>query len=148
MREVSRLRSCLGLAAAILIVLVADGRAQGAPPALTDWSIGAFSRPVDEPLIRPRPESVFANPIDGKVVHWEALHTFNPAAVVRNGKVFVLYRAEDDSGSMQIGMHTSRLGLAESDDGIHFMRRPEPVFYPAEDGQKSREWPGGVEDPR
>ena len=24
----------------------------------------------------------------------------------------------------------------------------EPVFYPAEDDQKAREWPGGVEDPR
>jgi predicted GH43/DUF377 family glycosyl hydrolase len=81
-------------------------------------------------------------------MHWEALHTFNPATVVRKGKVMVLYRAEDDSGSMQIGMHTSRLGLAESSDGIHFTRLPEPVFYPAEDSQKAREWPGGVEDPR
>jgi predicted GH43/DUF377 family glycosyl hydrolase len=45
-------------------------------------------------------------------------------------------------------MHTSRLGLAESDDGIHFTRMPEPVFYPADDSQKAREWPGGVEDPR
>jgi predicted GH43/DUF377 family glycosyl hydrolase len=67
---------------------------------------------------------------------------------VRNGKVYVLYRAEDDSGSMQIGMHTSRLGLAESTDGIHFTRSATPVFYPAEDAQKDREWPGGVEDPR
>jgi predicted GH43/DUF377 family glycosyl hydrolase/lysophospholipase L1-like esterase len=45
-------------------------------------------------------------------------------------------------------MHTSRLGLAESDDGIHFTRHPDPVFYPARDNQKAREWPGGVEDPR
>src|SRR6202035_4447548 len=60
----------------------------------------------------------------------------------------VLYRAEDDSGTMQIGMHTSRLGLAESADGIHFTRRGDPVFYPADDDQKAREWPGGVEDPR
>ncbi len=45
-------------------------------------------------------------------------------------------------------MHTSRLGLAESADGIHFTRRAEPVFFPAEDDQKAREWPGGVEDPR
>jgi predicted GH43/DUF377 family glycosyl hydrolase len=81
-------------------------------------------------------------------VHWEALHTFNPAAVVRNGKVVVLYRAEDDSGAMEIGGHTSRLGMAESEDGLHFKRMPEPVFYPAEDSQKAREWPGGVEDPR
>src|SRR6202035_148561 len=76
------------------------------------------------------------------------LHTFNPAAIVRNGKIDVLYRAEDDSGAMEIGGHTSRLGLAESADGIHFTRRGDPVFYPAEDDQKAREWPGGVEDPR
>jgi predicted GH43/DUF377 family glycosyl hydrolase len=67
---------------------------------------------------------------------------------VRDGKVYVLYRAEDDSGTMQIGEHTSRLGLAESKDGIHFIRHTDPVFYPNEDAQKSREWPGGVEDPR
>ena len=60
----------------------------------------------------------------------------------------MLYRAEDNSGAMEIGGHTSRLGLAESEDGIHFTRMGEPVFYPAEDDQKAREWPGGVEDPR
>ena len=81
-------------------------------------------------------------------MQWEALHTFNPAAIVRHGKVYVLYRAEDNSGAMEIGGHTSRLGLAESDDGIHFKRSAEPVFYPAEDDQKASEWPGGVEDPR
>jgi predicted GH43/DUF377 family glycosyl hydrolase len=81
-------------------------------------------------------------------VHWEALHTFNPAAVVRNGKVMLLYRAEDDTGSMEIGGHTSRLGLAESDDGVHFTRRGSPVFYPTDDDQKTREWEGGCEDPR
>jgi predicted GH43/DUF377 family glycosyl hydrolase len=81
-------------------------------------------------------------------VHWEALHTFNPAAVVRDGKVYVLYRAEDDSGTMQIGMHTSRLGLAVSEDGVHFTREATPVFYPAKDSEQAREWPGGTEDPR
>ena len=49
---------------------------------------------------------------------------------------------------MQIGMHTSRLGLASSTDGLHFSRLFTPVFFPAADAQKSREWPGGVEDPR
>jgi predicted GH43/DUF377 family glycosyl hydrolase len=62
--------------------------------------------------------------------------------------VYVIYRAEDDSGEMKIGLHTSRLGLAESDDGIHFRRRPAPVLYPDNDSEKAREWPGGVEDPR
>lgn len=113
------------------------------------WEIGPFTRRADDaPVIRPNAAAVFQDPIKKAPVHWEALHTFNPAAVVRDGKIDVLYRAEDDTGAMQIGMHTSRLGLAESADGIHFTRRPEPVFYPAEDAQKSREWPGGVEDPR
>src|SRR5271156_6409681 len=113
------------------------------------WEIGPFTRPLHgNPVITPRSQSTFADPILKAAVHWETLHTFNPAAVVRDGKVYVLYRAEDDSGTMQIGDHTSRLGLAESPDGIHFTRLAEPVFYPTEDAQKSREWPGGVEDPR
>jgi predicted GH43/DUF377 family glycosyl hydrolase len=113
------------------------------------WLLGPFARPEDaQPIITARPESTFLDPILESPVHWEALHTFNPAAVVRDGKVVVLYRAEDDSGSMQIGMHTSRLGLAVSDDGLHFQRESQPVFYPAKDSEQAREWPGGTEDPR
>jgi predicted GH43/DUF377 family glycosyl hydrolase len=113
------------------------------------WQIGPFTRPASgNPVIEPRPASKFTDPILKRPVHWEALHTFNPAAIVRDGKIVVLYRAEDDSGAMEIGEHTSRLGLAESTDGIHFTRRDAPVFYPAKDTQEAREWPGGVEDPR
>ncbi len=113
------------------------------------WMLGPFTRPQKaQPVITARPESVFTDPILGKPVHWEALHTFNPAAIVRDGKIYVLYRAEDDSGTMQIGMHTSRLGLAVSDDGLHFQREAAPVFYPAKDSEQAREWPGGTEDPR
>jgi predicted GH43/DUF377 family glycosyl hydrolase len=113
------------------------------------WMLGPFSRPEKaQPVITARPESVFTDPILGKPVHWEALHTFNPAAVVRDGKIYMLYRAEDDSGTMQIGMHTSRLGLAASEDGVHFTREAAPVFYPAKDSEQAREWPGGTEDPR
>ena len=113
------------------------------------WQIGPFSRPASgNPVIAPRPDASFVDPHLKKPSHWEALHTFNPAAIVRNGKIFVLYRAEDDSGAMEIGGHTSRLGLAESEDGIHVTRRDAPVFFPGHDAQKSREWPGGVEDPR
>jgi predicted GH43/DUF377 family glycosyl hydrolase len=54
-----------------------------------------------------------------------------------NGKIVMLYRAQDAHG-------TSRLGYAESADGIHFTRRPEPVLSPEADYEKN----GGVEDPR
>ena len=132
---------------AVLIALV--GTAGLSAQNTTPWVIGPFSRPAQgNPVVTPNSASKFQDPILKAPVQWEALHTFNPAAIVRHGKVYVLYRAEDNSGAMEIGGHTSRLGLAESDDGIHFKRMPEPVFYPAEEDQKAREWPGGVEDPR
>ena len=105
---------------------------------LQSWTFGPFIKPTEiNPIIAPNPG-----------VAWEAYATFNPAAVVKDGKVFLLYRAEDTSGVQQIGGHTSRLGLAESSDGLHFTRRATPVLYPDSDAQRQNEWPGGVEDPR
>jgi predicted GH43/DUF377 family glycosyl hydrolase len=146
--------SCLRLAVmgagrALSFAAAASLCLAGASGAQQAWQLGPFTRPSSgNPVITPDRSAVFDDPILKAPVHWEALHTFNPAAVVRAGRVYVLYRAEDDSGTMQIGMHTSRLGLAVSEDGIHFTPQATPVFYPAEDSQKAREWPGGVEDPR
>jgi beta-1,2-mannosidase len=129
----------------VLAALMVSGQASRSD----SWEIGPWTRPVSgNPVIAPNPASSFVDPILKTAVAWEALHTFNPAAVVRHGAIEVLYRAEDNSGTMQIGMHTSRLGLGESTDGVHFTRKAEPAFYAAEDGEQAREWPGGVEDPR
>ena len=145
--ERDRVKTILKLSIALGVLLgTAALQAQGAA-AVGDWAVhAACEREIRwcHPIRLRR----FEDPILHKPGAWEALHTFNPAAIVRNGKVYVLYRAEDNSGTMDIGGHTSRLGLAESDDGIHFKRMGEPVFYPAEDDQQAREWPGGVEDPR
>jgi predicted GH43/DUF377 family glycosyl hydrolase len=43
---------------------------------------------------------------------------------------------------------TSRLGLAISEDGLHFKKQPSPVFYPDSDNMYKYERKGGVEDPR
>ena len=113
------------------------------------WTFGPFEKPKQaNPIITPRSTSTFVSPMNDSVVRWEEHATFNPAAVVRGGRVFVLYRAEDASGEMEIGRHTSRLGLAESSDGLRFTRSSEPVLFPAKDAQTQYEWPGGVEDPR
>ncbi len=61
--------------------------------------------PTDE--MNGDPYATFMDPIAAQRAHWEALHTFNPAAIVRNGKIDVYYRAEDSTGSMAIGTHTS-----------------------------------------
>jgi predicted GH43/DUF377 family glycosyl hydrolase len=68
---------------------------------------------------------------------WESAGTFNPAVVMRDGKFVMLYRAQDAAG-------TSRLGYAESADGIQFRRRVTPVLSP----EAAYEKDGGVEDPR
>jgi len=114
-----------------------------------DWAFGPFKRPQDvNPIITPKASSTFYCPMRDTVVHWEAMSTFNPAAVVRDGKMYVLYRAEDKLGKMEIGGHTSRIGMATADDGLHFHRRKTPVLYPKNDDQKKYDWPGGCEDPR
>lgn len=131
---------------ALLLVLALTSQLWAEP---SDWMVGPFTRPADaQPVIKPDTNSVFDCPMQKKPIHWEATHSFNPASVVRDGKIYLLYRAEDDSSAGGIGSYTSRLGLATSEDGIHFVKESKPVFYPAEDSQKGWEWFGGCEDPR
>lgn len=114
---------------------------------LPAWALGGFVRMSSNPIITPDSSSEFLDPITGKLIRWESNDTFNPGAVEKDGKIVLLYRAEDKSG-VQIGSRTSRLGYAISTDGINFQRNKTPVLYPAEDSQKKYEWPGGCEDPR
>ncbi len=103
------------------LLLLAALSAQAGP--LTPFA--DMRRLSDAPIIAPRGNG------------WEAAGTFNPAVVLRGNKIVMLYRAQDQAG-------TSRLGYAESDDGIHFQRHDRPVLSPSEPYEKD----GGVEDPR
>jgi len=115
---------------------------------LPPWAFGGFERPRNvNPIISPNSKSIFTDPMLKDTISWESNDTFNPAATVKNGKIVVLYRSEDKSG-VGIGFRTSRIGYAESTDGITMNRRSTPVLYPANDSQKEFEWPGGCEDPR
>ena len=109
------------------------------------WMLAPFTK-VDSanPILTPG-NLKFQDPILKKQVAWEEKYVFNPAAMVRNGKVYLLYRAED---TVQKFAGVSRIGLAESSDGIHFTRRSSPVLYPTNDAFKKYEWEGGCEDPR
>ncbi|HEA19496.1 hypothetical protein LCGC14_0993260 [marine sediment metagenome] len=113
------------------------------------WMLGPFERPSNErPIIQSDSSTLFKDPISGKEVAWESKATFNPAAIVKNSQINVLYRAEQDLHSDSIGGHTSRIGLAVSDDGTSYRTNKEPIFYPDNDDQKKYEWIGGTEDPR
>jgi len=134
---------------ALLLCLIGALGGEPARGQAQTWWFGPFEKPsAANPVITPMQTSRFVSPISDSTVQWEAYATFNPAAVVRDGKVYLLYRAEDATGERRIGGHTSRIGLAESADGLRFTRRATPVLYPAKDLQASFEWPGGVEDPR
>jgi beta-1,2-mannosidase len=111
----------------------------------TTWAILPFVK-VDSlnPILKAG-DGRFVCPILKKEVNWEEKDVFNPAAVVRNDSVFLIYRAEDTIGKYA---GTSRLGLAVSSDGLHFIRKKEPILFPAEDEMKRYEWEGGIEDPR
>ena len=106
------------------------------------WIIGPFVRPEGvNPVISPQP-TTFQCPMRKQLVKWEESDTFNPAATVKDGKIVVLYRAEG------IGKRTSRIGYAESTDGVTMKQSDAPVLFPSEDDYKEIEWEGGCEDPR
>ena len=108
------------------------------------WEMGPFVK-RDKPVLSPTPDSKFQCPILGKEVRWEEQNVYNPAAVVKDGKVYLLYRADDKNSDLKWG-RTCRIGLASSEDGINFTRHPTPVLYPDNDPWKKYEWEGGCED--
>jgi predicted GH43/DUF377 family glycosyl hydrolase len=81
-------------------------------------------RIADQPLLKP-------------ATGWTSAGVFNPAAIKVGSKTVLLFRAQDTN-------HTSRIGYAESPDGVHFTESPEPVLWPEAPYEKN----GGVEDPR
>ena len=108
-----------------MVVASCAGRALLAAQQGRDVPFGALHRVSDSPVISPRGNG------------WESAGTFNPAVILRDGKIVMLYRAQDKQG-------TSRLGYADSADGVRFTRRENPLLSPSEDYEKD----GGVEDPR
>jgi predicted GH43/DUF377 family glycosyl hydrolase len=98
------------------------------------WAFPYFKK-VDSlnPILQPTKNLSFIDPITKNKVFWEERNVLNPAAIVRNDTVYMLYRAQDQWG-------TSRIGLAYSLDGLHFKKKSLPVFFPSEDPQKKIEW--------
>jgi len=111
----------------------------------TDWALLPFKK-LDSvnPILQPGTGS-FTDPVRKTKVLWEEKDVFNPAIVQKDGKIYMLYRAQDKIGKPG---GTSRIGLAVSSDAIHFMRMHAPVLYPDNDPYKKLEWEGGCEDPR
>jgi beta-1,2-mannosidase len=74
-------------------------------------------------------------------VAWAAKDVFNPAAIVRDGGMHLLVRAEDRVGPFAGAGWPQR-------DGVDFSLHPEPVLFPDGGQWHPWEWPGGCEGPR
>jgi predicted GH43/DUF377 family glycosyl hydrolase len=111
------------------------------------WTDGPFVKVKDNPIMGADSSYTFFCPVQQKEVRWQRADVFNPAAVVKDGKVYLLYRAEDNPKAI-LGGRTSRIGLAVSEDGIRFKKYDKPVLYPDKDAFAETDQPGGCEDPR
>ena len=107
----------------------------------------SFYKPAENPILKGDSTFTFIDPVKKDTVRWQRADVFNPAAIVRDNKVYLLYRSEDNPAAI-LGGRTSRIGLASSDDGIHFTKYPTPVLYPDSSEFMQYDYPGGCEDPR
>jgi predicted GH43/DUF377 family glycosyl hydrolase len=109
-------------------------------------SLSGFSKPAENPILRADSTLVFYDSLKKEVVKWQGADVFNPAAIVKDGKVYLFTRSEDNPAAI-LGGRTSRIGIAISDDGLHFKNYPTPVLFP-DSNFKQYDYPGGCEDPR
>jgi beta-1,2-mannosidase len=113
----------------------------------TKWDFRSFYKPSVNPVLKADSSFFFTDPISKKIVKWQKADVFNPAAIVKDNKIYLLYRSEDNPAAI-LGGRTSRIGLAYSDDGLNFIKYPSPVLYPDSGKYMQYDYPGGDEDPR
>ena len=99
------------------------------------WTMEGFVKAdTINPILKPHDLGMlFTCPVTKKEIAWDQRNVLNPTALVKNDTVFLLFRAQDQTG-------TSRIGLAWSTDGLHFIKRSTPVFYPNLDTMRKYEW--------
>jgi len=128
----------------LIVFLVASGYLIQAQE---KWDLGTFVKTKENPIVKADTSLSFFCPVKKEIVKWQKADVFNPAAIVKDGKVYLFTRCEDNPKAKLAG-RTSRIGLAVSEDGIHFKNFKEPVLYPANDEFLKYDYPGGCEDPR
>lgn len=84
-----------------------------------------FTRVSKKPVLAPRPDK------------FDSAGAFNPSVVKTNdGRFVMLYRGQDGAG-------VSRIGYAESTDGVQFKAEDQPIVSPSAPDEAK-----GIEDPR
>ena len=110
----------------LIALLLAAGCTTGAKS--ENETAGAFmnfQKPEENPILSADSSYTFLCPIKNELVQWQKADVFNPAAIVKDNKIHMLFRAEDNPEAI-LGGRTSRIGLATSEDGLHFEIHPTP----------------------
>src|ERR1700733_2408627 len=76
----------------------------GTADSSNSWALIPFNK-IDSvnPILNPG-TGKFTDPVSGKQVLWEEKDVFNPAIVNKDGKVYMLYRAQDKAGTSRVGL--------------------------------------------
>jgi predicted GH43/DUF377 family glycosyl hydrolase len=130
----------------LLAFIVAIWSCKTSQTGISHIDFDTFHKTEINPILKADSSFVFDCPITKTTIKWQRADVFNPSAIVKDGKIMLLYRAEDNPKA-HLGGRTSRIGLAESTDGVNFKKYPKPVLYPAEDNFSIYDSPGGCEDP-
>jgi beta-1,2-mannosidase len=132
----------------LLILVLAAGCTTGVrTEGTTEDAFMNFQKPKENPVLSADSSYTFLCPVRNEMVRWQKADVFNPAAIVKDHKIQLLFRAEDNPSAI-LGGRTSRIGLATSEDGLHFEIYPTPVLYPDSGEFLQYDYPGGCEDPR
>jgi len=110
----------------VVMEIARTGGPCGLPYERRNTHLMKLTRHPANPILTPTPDHP-----------WEARNVFNCGVINHDGKIVLIYRGQGTANDV------SHLGYAESTDGVHFDRLPEPVFSPADPAEVN-----GVEDPR
>jgi len=93
------------------------------------WPIGKLKKYRKNPILNPDRKNKF-----------ESSAVYNPAAIAKNGRIYLFYRAEQ----YYYNDYISKIGLAVSKNGFKFKRyKDNPIIFPEKKYEKR-----GCEDPR
>jgi len=96
------------------------------------WAIGPFVKYGGNPILRPADE------------WWESWNVYNPGVIFDHDRFRMLYRGQENMTDGSRNRTLSRIGYAESSDGVTFVCAPFPVI----DAKEPFESRYGCEDAR
>ena len=89
----------------LLLICIASCNTKQPTIPVDNWTMQGFKK-VDSlnPILTPSGEEKFTCPVTHQPVFWSEKNVLNPAAVVKDSKVYLLYRSQDSAMTSRIGL--------------------------------------------